>query len=242
MFKRSKLIIVSIILVLCVLILVGSYMLKPQPVNAMMVSFSDMEEHDGKVYVEPGVSEATKNSLLSDLEQAKGKILEVFEEIQASPTIIFVQSSEAVQHYAQKNQTGQTYYMYWGSYIVIGPRGFDADVIAHELMHTELRKRLGNEDKVPVWFDEGLATLVDSRYISNISIVPDNLADLSSGSSFYDPQRVKENYERAKDEVTRWYGVVGKSGLNELIDGLNTGKSFEELFKEIEEKSTFKRG
>lgn len=236
MFKRKKLI-VPIIGALFLLILVGSYMINPQPVHVMMVSFSDMKEYDDKVYVESSISEGTIKSVLSDLEQAKGNILQIFEDIKASPTLIFVHSSEAVQHYAQKNLTGQTYYMYWGSYIVIGPQGFNKDVIAHELMHAELRKRLKNKDKVPVWFDEGFATLVESRYVSDKNVISANLEDLSSESTFYDPTRVKDNYKRANDEITRWYGIVGNSGLYELIDGLNAGQSFANLYQRIEERN-----
>lgn len=126
--------------------------------------------------------------------------------------MLFVQSPQALKKYAQKNRTGQTYYTYWGHYIVIGPDGFNEDVLVHELLHSELRTRLKNKDKVPVWFDEGLATVVDHRYIRN------------------------ENYEIAHSEVARWFWIVGKSGLSELIEGLNKGGAFNELYKAIESR------
>jgi hypothetical protein len=154
----------------------------------------------------------------------------------ASPTILFVQSPQALEKYTQKNRTGQTYYTFWGHYIVIGPDGFNEDVIAHELMHSELRTRLKNKDKVPVWFDEGLATVVDHRYIRNENLSLDHINDLRSRDAFYDPSQVKENYEIAHSEVTRWLGIVGKEGLAELIEGLNKGGGFNELYKAIESR------
>lgn len=110
-------------------------------------------------------------------------------------------------------------------------------MIAHELMHSELRKRLKNKDKVPVWFDEGLATLVDYRYNSDKFISFDKINELSSRDDFYEPSHVKENYEIAHSEINRWFGIVGKSGLVELIDGLNNGKEFKTIYKSIESQS-----
>jgi len=211
-------------------------MLNPQPVHAMMVGFSSMEEHEEQVYIEPDIPENIENMILNDLEQSKERISGIFDGVHATPTILFVQSPHALEKYAQKNRTGQTYYTYWGNYIVIGPDGFNEDVVAHELMHSELRTRLKNKDKVPVWFDEGLATIVDHRYMSNENIRLDNINDLCSRDTFYEPSQVKENYEIAHSEVARWFGVVGKSGLSELIEGLNKGVAFNELYKAIESR------
>ncbi len=231
---KKKLVFIScIILFLFILIILVSYMLTPQPVNAMMVSLSSMTEYDNNIYLEKSIPKKTKEELINDYEKSKIKILDCFDEIRAKPTIIFVQSPESLKRYAQ-NQTGQTYYMYWGNFIVIGPKGFNEDVIAHELIHSELRKRLRNKNLVPVWFDEGLATLVDNRYsINNINEINfDALDGLKNKGNFYDPIRSRENYLIAKSEVSRWYRTNGNTGLNNLINGLNKGITFNELYKE----------
>ena len=52
------------------------------------------------------------------------------------------------------------------SVVLIGPKGMNEDVIAHELVHAELASRLGvikRQLKVPIWVDEGLAMQVDHR-------------------------------------------------------------------------------
>ncbi len=241
MFKRrKKAIFYSFsILLLFIVMLVVSYFISPQPINAMMVGLSDMEKHDAHVYMEPRLPDNTKNIIINDLEQSRERIAEIFGGMESSPTILFVHSSEALKRYANKNRTGQTYYMYWGSYIVIGPKGFSVDVMAHELMHAELRKRIQNKDQVPVWFDEGLATVVDKRYVSTGSSVAVDyrLDELKSRDSFYDPLRLNDNYEIAHHEVIRWYEIVGNSGLNELTVRLNQGESFDELYKQIETNS-----
>ena len=58
----------------------------------------------------------------------------------------------------------------WGSsYLILGPDGNDADVIAHELCHDEIFARLGwwrVKQEIPQWFNEGLALMVDYRFSS----------------------------------------------------------------------------
>lgn len=234
--KRKKTFIIAAFLSIFLMLLIASYMLNPQPVHAMMVDFSSMEEQDEQVYLEPDISENIEYLIINDLEQSKERISEIFDGLHSTPTMLFIQSPQALKKYAQKNRTGQTYYTYWGHYIVIGPDGFNEDVIAHELLHSELRTRLKNKDKVPVWFDEGLATVVDHRYIRNENLSLDHINDLSSRDAFYEPSQVKENYEIAHSEVTRWFGIVGKSGLAELIEGLNKGGAFNELYRAIESR------
>ncbi|MBY3620627.1 hypothetical protein HGO21_13815 [Acinetobacter sp. CUI P1] len=234
--KRKKSFIIVSFLSIFLLLLIATYMLNPQPVHAMMVDFTSMEELDDRVYVEPDIPKNIEYLILNDLEQSKERISGIFDGLHSTPTMLFVQSPQALKKYAQKNRTGQTYHTYWGHYIVIGPDGFNEDVIAHELLHSELRTRLKNKDKVPVWFDEGLATVVDHRYIRNEYLSLDHINDLSSRDAFYEPSQVKENYEIAHSEVARWFGIVGKSGLAELIDGLNKGGAFNELYKAIESR------
>ena len=49
---------------------------------------------------------------------------------------------------------------------VIGPKGQNVDVIAHEIAHAEIRTRVGllaRDFRLPTWFDEGLAMQLDHR-------------------------------------------------------------------------------
>lgn len=232
--KKKRLLFIGIIPILVILLLLLiSYILSPQPVNAMMVGFSGMTKYDNHIYMEKNIPKETKAELINDYAKSKTKILEFFNDLTAKPTIIFVQSQKAIHRYAE-NPTGQTYYMYWGNYIVIGPNGFNEDVIAHELMHSELRERLNNKHQVPVWFDEGLATLVDDRYSAKDNYKTDSgaLERLENKGAFYDPLNSRENYQTAKDEVHRWYGINGKTGLKQLINGLNKGIPFDKLYYE----------
>lgn len=109
--KRERLIIISVALSLFLLLLFVSYIINPQPVNAMMVGSSSLEERAEKVYLEPTISENVQNLLLDDYEQAKERITGLFDGAFATPVILFVQSSEALDKYTQNNRTGQTLYI-----------------------------------------------------------------------------------------------------------------------------------
>lgn len=237
MKKRKKQLIFYIccIPILVLFLILLGYILTPQPVNAMMVGLSSMTEYENHIYMEQSIPEETQEEIMNDYGKSKDKILDYFDEITAKPTIIFVQSQETTKRYAQ-NRTGQTYYMYWGNYIVIGPNGFNEDVIAHELMHSELRERVDKKDSIPVWFDEGLAMLVDDRFSINHSDKVDfeELERLATRSVFYDPLSSSENYLTSKSEVSRWYSISGKQGLINLINGLNDGTPFYKLYNESE--------
>jgi hypothetical protein len=84
--KRKKPIIISAFLSFLLLMLIVVYMINPQPVNAMMVDFSSMEEQGKHVYVEPDISEVTTTILLNDFEQSR----EVCSEESNGPDLLYL--------------------------------------------------------------------------------------------------------------------------------------------------------
>lgn len=201
-----------------------------------------MKEVAPDLYVEPGLQSSEQEELLRTVESAESKIAEVFGGRSSSPKIIAVQSQKALQKYAE-NSTGQTYYYPWKNYIVIGPKGLNESVISHELTHAELRERLHNKHKVPAWFDEGLAAMVDGRFINNEGVwnevtaqgkIAVNFSLLESHSAFeYGTAEAQRNYNLACYEVSRWFNIAGQEGLLKLIDALNAGGDFSEQYKRI---------
>ncbi|WP_054941186.1 hypothetical protein [Paenibacillus ihuae] len=161
--KKIKLFLISSIVILVIFLVFTKY---SKPIHAVLIEYSNMKEVAPDLYVEPGLQSSEQEELLRTVESAESKIAEVFGGRSSSPKIIAVQSQKALQKYAE-NSTGQTYYYPWKNYIVIGPKGLNESVISHELTHAELRERLHNKHKVPAWFDEGLAAMVDGRFINN---------------------------------------------------------------------------
>ncbi len=153
----------------------------------------------------------------------------------------------------------------WGqSFLILGPEGNNADVIAHELCHDELFARLGwwrVKRQIPQWFNEGLALMVDYRFSSpDVWEHPDastpdaspadagyddevlahypviKLADLETTRDFFggDYGHVMLAYQTAAGEVSRWLGVVGRAGVPALAGAVAEGVDFGNAYRRLE--------
>lgn len=223
----------------------GSLMVYAKPVRAILVDYSSMNEIGNRIYLEAGLQmeDTLASNLLTQAEAAEDQVAEVFGSRVSAPYLIFAITPKTWNRYAE-NPTGQTYYYPWRNYIVIGPEGLNENVISHEFSHAELRERLHNKKKVPAWFDEGLATMIDGRYLHSEAVwkeqtndgrQPFNMDTLDSYRDFdYGTPEAYLHYNLACHEVTRWYSLVGSEGLTRLIDELNNGKKFGPLYREIE--------
>lgn len=105
--------------------------------------------------------------------------------------------------------------------------------------------RLHNQKKVPVWFDEGLATMIDGRYSGSGAVwerVTSNGENayvydlLDSTEAFrYGKKDTPDHYSLACYEVTRWFVFVGTDGLLALIHDLNEGMDFKERYELLQQ-------
>lgn len=242
--KRKKVTILFIIFLISIIVI--SLNIYSKPVSAVLVDYSRLNQVTPDVYMEPDLQDTIKEELLNYVQTSVAKISDVFGDRDSYPYVIYVESQKFIRKYAE-NSTGQTYYYPWKNYIVIGPRGFNENVISHEFTHAELRDRLHNKNKVPVWFDEGLAAMIDGRFSNNEAIwnkitndgkSPIDFDLLDSHKVFnYGTIEASNNYYLSCHEVTRWFTIVGKSGLLKLINELNHGGNFKDKYKLIEFES-----
>ncbi|AIQ32167.1 hypothetical protein P40081_31615 [Paenibacillus sp. FSL P4-0081] len=239
--RKMKVIAASGILLIALLMI--SWGVYAKPVHAALVNYSSMVEVAPDVYIEPDMSKELQDQLLSYVELAQEKVTAIFGERTSTPYLIVALTSRSLGKYTE-NPTGQTYYLPWNNYIVIGPDGFNENVISHEFTHAELRERLRNRNVVPVWFDEGLASMVDGR-LSNSTAAWEQVTDkgkkpvdyglLDSYDAFsYGTPEAWKNYNLACYEVTRWFSRAGEDGLLKLIQALNQGEDFAEQYARIE--------
>ena len=126
------------------------------------------------------------------------------------------------------------------SILVLGPKGQNCDVAAHEYSHAELAFRtsaLLRTYRIPTWFDEGLAMQVDNRvdysrsalsfYLSSQHIDLPKLQGLSSPAGFYKAGiQGKTNYAFAKCVVSGWLDENGRAELERLIANVGWFQSF----------------
>lgn len=217
-------------------------------VHCMLVSWSNFKAVGDGVYVAPDMTEAQIQALKTDISVAKSRVAGLYWGCKADPMIIAGDKPRnkgrgGGKYGITKSGTGISHLLGVGSYIVLGPKGINPDVIAHELSHCELVKRVGifNFGKFPAWFIEGLAMQLDERenyaetewmkLTHNGQITPP-LERIDTAPEFYN-QAAVYNYIIAKHEVKEWLAAVKTQGLLELIEKVKKGKDFQQLYNAI---------
>lgn len=166
---------------------------------------------------------------------AKSRIGEVFGEPQSIPIVVFFDSSTSFWPF-RLNEYGSTQFIGAKTCVLIGPKGQNVDVIAHEFMHAEIADRIGVWAKftdLPTWFDEGLAMQVDFRPEYDIGrgakFETQSVRALLSASEFFvpDPKQLTNNYASAKAEVALWADRVGYESVYTQLERMRRGEPFE---------------
>lgn len=131
------------------------------------------------------------------------------------------------------------------NYIYISDEYLNLDIVSHELTHAELHTRLTLDalEKLPTWFDEGIATQNDYREQYNLAAWTEQTdsgknalapEEMDTPAEFYagtaDDKRFR--YLNAKHIVGEWMDAHSRDGLLKLIEQLNGGADFAAAFGE----------
>ena len=195
------------------------------------------------IYVNKGNS-LSQNEILSLYEQAKERDSAFYGELQSLDDIIIILCDDPkISSKIGEKDTITTYGRKTKSYICISNEYFNIDILSHELTHAELHTRLTKDalEKLPVWFNEGLATQNDYRekYSEEEWVKQTNngekalpLEDMDTSSEFYAGtyEEKQFRYMNAKHEVAEWMAAHGQEGLIDLIERLNTGEEFDSIY------------
>ncbi|QJW89190.1 hypothetical protein HNV11_07185 [Spirosoma taeanense] len=249
---------------------IGFMLLYPQVLRCMRVEHSaefrvmpDMDSNP--VYVSQTATARQQARLAAHVWTAHKRIREFMGARRGRAILIYCpQQADYEQYCVGGEGAGCSLGTPWGaSYLVLGPDGNNADVIAHELCHDELFARLGwwrVKRQIPQWFNEGLALMVDYRF-SNPAVWqhPDRnadnptnfggpapmvfpnrpmvkLSDLETTRDFFggDAGHILLAYQTAAEEVARWLSVVGKAGVRSLVDAVAAGSDFGQTYRQLE--------
>jgi hypothetical protein len=149
------------------------------------------------------------------LASGKGRIGKIFGEPQSTPIIVFFNSSTSFWPF-RLNDHGSTHVIGTRTCVLIGPNGQNVDVVAHELMHTEVADRIGVLAKftdLPTWFDEGLAMQVDFRPEYDIAggtnFETKPVRALVSVNAFFVPHSKQLTNNYASTKLKSRYGLGG---------------------------------
>jgi hypothetical protein len=137
------------------------------PQHMACPSCYDLEKIASNVYVEHTFTNKQRARMLRDLKLARKRVAAFFGPLQSNPRIVVCRSRACAGIFGSQGAKGVAYG--WFA-ILLSPSRIFAVIAAHELVHIELHWRMGlsgwARGTVPVWFDEGLASIVsgDPRY------------------------------------------------------------------------------
>ena len=243
MAKKLKKIISKTLLVLLIIIPLAAivhYIVFPQQTRCILIDYSNFVK-DGRIYFNATTPQSKIDTLKILIEQASTRIDGFWGVKTSDPKFIYCDNKEDFKKYSNAPNAPAVTHLKLGAYIVLSKDGADKDIIAHEISHAELYKRVGFYKwnfVIPPWFKHGLAMQNDNRdYYSedtlkarsgNFKNLPD-IKKFTKDEDFYSGnlEQVMLNYMTAKYDFKTWYT---KEKLEKLIQELNAGRSFKEAF------------
>ena len=212
----------------------------PGAVACSLVDYAALDKLSDGTRFQSSSTLAERAAFSALLRQASARIADKFGAPRAHPVVVYLKDPHSTLPFIS-NSYGSTSFIGSRACVVLGPDGFNIDVIAHEMMHAELFERVGFWAKltqVPVWFDEGLAMQLDTRAHFAVQ-ASDRAADfkrvreLTSASQFFvsNGSQLTQHYAFAKAEVGLWVEMVGKDNVYVRLARLKAGDSFERVIE-----------
>jgi hypothetical protein len=233
---------------LFVLVLLFAWLF-PQFLRCFFVEYDRFQEIKTNIFVEEKTSKMQQDSLLKFVENAEKRIESFWGGKNGQAKIIFCKNSTTYQKYAKTTEgAGFSIGTPLGSWIILNQDGLNIDVIAHEMCHDELMTKLGwwkTKKEIPTWFDEGLALMLDYRFVSSqdsiqryidyrtelsyLSPVPIPLNELNTQKDFFGQGELftKIAYFTSAVEVSRRISLKGKKEIFSIIKKTEKDGKFE---------------
>jgi hypothetical protein len=224
-----------------VLLLGGCTTLEQRQARLIEATSFGMEQIAPRVYVSKEVSEEQRNQLLAAVEKARHRITTFYGGRISDPIVYGCATRECIEFFGGRGDG----YAVRATGILLWPKSFIREAIAHEWSHAELFARLnGKINRVPGWFNEGLAVVVSElphhseavyqEAVSSGYRIP-SMSDLAAREwdfkKFENSKGLNVFYSTAGHEVRMWHQRVGQPGLLELIEDLEARKKFSEVYR-----------
>lgn len=120
--------------------------------------------------------------------------------------------------------------------VILGPKGVNVTILAHEQSHIDLRRHMGLRDVIsprfPSWFDEGLAGHL-SQDARLTTYAPADAGWIMASQTLRDWGRItgkhgwRDTYGAAKSLVADIEGQLGRDGLRALIAEVAEHRNFD---------------
>ena len=176
------------------------------------------------IYVDADMPETQRKELLQTVKHSKLEIKNFFGGMKSTPKIYACSTKKCFKRFGGVSAVAKTINDHT---VLLSYKGLNKTTVIHELAHAEINTRLGKAhwNKVPMWFDEGIAALVskDPQYAKPVPTM--SLSKLSSHNQWLDAIRDKKPvYNIARQAIEGWYTGVGTAGLKDVIDRLKKGE------------------
>lgn len=193
------------------------------------------------IFVDPELEELEIEQALSAISEGKERLRKTFGSYTANPVIVITATSENANKYGLGRFPAKAYAAPWNQYVVVNYHVENIDLIAHELMHAQIREILGYwayQTRIPTWFDEGVAMQVDyrDRYKIDTLSFPqkeiERIKTLTSTSKFWTDSKEKDinNYVGAKAAVHQVLDKYPSNSLYSMLLTIRQGQDFNDVF------------
>lgn len=212
-------------------------------------SWVGMKKVSSHLYVEKNMSKEIQAKIEARIPKAKAYVADIYGKVTTEPIIYACSSKECASSFGLD---GKIIGVRLLGHLILTNRGLDKHLISHEWSHEELYERVGGfwhwYKEIPLWFDEGMASLTMKKYsryderawnriIKEKLSYPqkEELITLSqwgkANRKYLNNDEIVVPYATARHIVSKWYKKAGGKGLVELLDGIEKGGNFEELYK-----------
>ncbi|WP_147300350.1 hypothetical protein [Dyadobacter luteus] len=243
------------------MILLSAAFLYPQIFNCEIIRFSGFNQLRPDVFASPGLSTSSFKNVLRDVRKAEARIDSFYKGKVSRPAVIICTTPDEYKKYCSSTEgAGCSLGTPWGSsFIVLNLREMNVDVISHEMSHIELLARVGwwkTTMDVPQWYNEGVALMLDQRFVSNQDSIGRyldyldewsyytrggqeilELENIKSVKDFFagDQRHVMLAYMTSGLEVSYWLYYAGPESIDLLVRGLRAGGEFDDVYWLVEQ-------
>ena len=222
------------ILVIAAVFITSFGYFKKNAIACELIGLSHFHEVAPNLYVDQSINNLQQIELSDAVQAAVKRVSDIYGVPTSNPRIIATAETEYGKF--GFNSTGMQSSGFVRECIFLGPKGLNTDVVAHELVHAEVRHRTNlfvELTQLPAWFIEGTGIKVDYRkpfLLENIDVTNDDVAKIKSVFYLSDFPNTNIKYYQAS--------LIAVKPLNPKkmylgLERLNNGEQFVDVFNEL---------